>query len=246
MKNNILLLGGSGTLGKSIKKSKLFLRLKSPSKKNLNILNKNGLEKYLNKNDINLIIHCAALARVRECELNRTKAEKVNVTGTKNIVDSILRIKKYQNKDIKLIFLSSDAVYSSIKGNFKETDNLSPYNFYGHTKLKGERLVKKLDNYIILRTRFFDKKKIPFNYSATNIYTSSLEVSKLVRYISKLIKKNFNGVINVGRPKISDYKNYKKYKKKLKPCDKSKIFNKLNFKIATDASLNLKKLNRIL
>jgi len=53
LKNNILLLGGSGTLGKSIKKSKLFLRLKSPSKKNLNILNKNGLEKYLNKNDIN-------------------------------------------------------------------------------------------------------------------------------------------------------------------------------------------------
>ena len=43
-----------------------------------------------------------------------------------------------------------------------------------------------------------------------------------------------------------DYKNYKKYKKKLKPCDKNKIFNKLNFKIATDASLNLNKLKRIL
>ena len=241
-----MLLGGSGTLGTSIRKSKLFLKLRCPPKKRLNILNKSRLEEYLKKNDINLIIHCAALARVRECELNKTKAEKINVTGTKNIVDSILKIKKNKKKNIKLIFLSSDAVYPSVKGNFKETDNPSPYNFYGKTKLKGEKLVKKLNEYMILRTRFFDKKKIQFNYSATNIYTSALEVSKLVRYISKLIKKNFHGVINVGRPKISDYKNYKKYKKKLKPCDKNKIFNKLNFKIATDASLNLNKLKRIL
>ena len=99
---------------------------------------------------------------------------------------------------------------------------------------------------MIIRTRFFDKKKIPFKYSAVNIYTSSLEVNKLVKYISKLIKKKFQGTINVGGPKISDYKNYKKYKKSLKPCDKSKILNELNFKIATDASLNVSKLKKIL
>lgn len=246
MKHNILLLGGSGTLGSHIIKSNFFLNLKSPSKKKLNILNKKNIEDYLNKNEIELIIHCAALARVKECELNKTNAHKINVIGTKNIVDSILKIKKIEKKNIKLIFISTDAVYSSIKGNFKETDRLSPYNFYGKTKLQAEKLVQKLDEYIILRTRFFDKKKIPFNFSATNIYTSALEVNKLVSYISKLIKKKFHGVINVGGPKISDYKKYKKYKKRLKPCDKSKILNELNFKIATDASLNLTKLKRIL
>ena len=246
LKSNILLLGGAGTLGSRIIRSKIFPDLKYPSKKILNILNRNKIEKYLLKKNINLILHCAALARVKDCELNKNKAKKINISGTKNIVKSILKIKKNKKKDIKLVFISSDAVYSSTRGNYKETDRLSPYNVYGQTKLKGEKIVKKLKNYIIIRTRFFDKRKIPFKYSAVNIYTSSLEVAKLVKYISILVKKKFHGTINVGGPKISDYKKYKKYKKKLKPCDKNKILNELNFKIATDASLNISKLKKFL
>ena len=68
----------------------------------------------------------------------------------------------------------------------------------------------------------------------------------MVKYISTLFKKKFQGTINVGGPKISDFKNYKKYKKNLEPCDKSKILNELNFKIATNASLNISKLKKIL
>jgi len=246
LKRNILLLGGSGTLGSKIIKSKLFPNLKYPSKKKLNILDKKKVEIFLINNQIDLVIHCAALARVKECEFNKLKAKKINITGTKNIVDSILRVKRNIKKDITLVFISSDAVYSSSRGNYKETDRLSPYNFYGLTKLKGEKLVKKLSKYIIIRTRFFDKKKIPFKYSATNIYTSALEVTSLVKYISILIKKNFQGVINVGGSKISDYEKYKKFKKSLKPCDKIEILNSLNFKIATDASLNITKLKKFL
>jgi hypothetical protein len=50
----------------------------------------------------------------------------------------------------------------------------------------------------------------------------------------------------VGGPKISDYKKYKLYKKNLKSCDKSKIFNEINFKISTDSSLNIDKLKKFL
>ena len=246
MKSSILLLGGTGTLGSAIIRSKIFPNLKHPSKKTLNILKKNKIEKYLLNNNINLILHCAGLARVKECQLNKNKAKKINIDGTQNIVKSILKIKKSNKKDIKLVFISSDAVYSSTKGNYKENDRLSPYNIYGWTKVEGEKIVKKLKDYMIIRTRFYDKKKIPFKYSATNIYTSSLEVSKLVKYISMLIKKKFQGIINVGGKKISDYKKYKKYKKNLKPCDKSKVFNELDFKIATDASLNTSKLKNFL
>ena len=246
MTNNILLLGGSGTLGSKIIKSKFFSNLKYPKKKMLNILNKKQIENYLIKKNIDLVLHCAALARVKDCEFDKNKAKKINIIGTHNIVKSILKIQKIKKKDIKLVFISSDAVYASTKGNYKENDKTSPYNIYGLTKLKGEKIVKKLKDYMIIRTRFFDKEKIPFKYSAVNIYTSSLEVNKLVKYISKLVKKKFQGTINVGGPKISDYKNYKKYKKNLEPCDKSKILNELNFKIATDASLNVSKLKKIL
>ncbi len=74
LKNNILLLGGTGTLGKTIIKSNLFKNLYHPSRKRLNILDKSKIENYLIKNKINIIIHCAALARVKECEKNKKKS----------------------------------------------------------------------------------------------------------------------------------------------------------------------------
>ena len=246
MKNNILLLGGSGTLGRAIIKSKLFSNINYPSKKTLNILNQKKIEDYLIKKKINEILHCAALARVKECEKNKKKAFKINVIGTQNVVKAVYNCSKFYNLKIKLIFLSSDGIYSSNKGNYKETDIPKPYNYYGWTKLQGENAVKKLNDYIIIRTRFFDKNKIKFNYAAVNIFTSSLEVHKLVKYINKIIKKKFKGVLNVGGNKISDYAKYKKYKKNIKPCDKSKIFNKAKVKLASDASLNLIKLKKLL
>ena len=242
MKNEILLLGSSGKLGKEIFNYKKK-QIRNPSKKELNILNKKKIEKYLLDNqNINLIIHCAALARVKKCERNKKKALNVNVKGTDNIVKSILKT----NRNLKLVFISSDAVYGANRGNFKENDKLAPYNYYGKTKVLAEKKVKNLKKYMIIRTRFFSKKNIPFNYSATNIFTSSLEINVLVKYIFRLIKKDFNGTINLGRKKISDFKLYKRYKKKLIPCDKKKIFNQLKLKIATDASLNLMKMKKIL
>lgn len=246
LKNNILLLGGSGTLGKAIIKSRLFNNLNYPTSKTLNILNQKKIEDFLIKNKIKIILHCAALARVKECEKNKKKAYSINVLGTQNIVKSVNNCQKKNNLNIRVIFMSSDAVYSSTRGNYKETDNLKSYNYYGWTKIQGEKTIKKLNNYIIIRTRFFNKYKIKFNYAAVNIFTSSIEVSKLVKYINKIIKKKFKGVLNVGGKRVSDFEKYKKYKKDIKPCDKSKIFNNLDLKLATDASLNLEKFNKLI
>jgi len=240
LKNKILLTGGSGTLGKAIINCGLFKNLYAPTSKQVNILHYKQLKKFILKNKINLIIHCAALARMKECEKNVSKAIEINVRGTLNIIKSI------QKKKIKLIYISSDGVYPSLRGNYSETDPIKPYNTYGWTKVAAEFLVKTLDKFLIIRTRFFNKDKIFFKYSANNIYSSSIEVNKLVIIIYKLIKKNISGIINVGQKKISDYDNYKQYNIKLKACSKNKIFKEINFKIGTNSSLNLKKLKKIL
>ena len=240
MDNKILLTGGSGTLGNAIINSGLFKNLYAPTSKQVNILNYKELKKFIIKKKINLIIHCAALARMRECEKDIGKAIEINVKGTLNIIKSI------NKKKVKLIYISSDGVYASLRGNYSERDPIKPYNIYGWTKVAAEFLVKTLDNFLIIRTRFFDKDKIFFKYSANNIYSSSIEVNKLVLIIYKLIKKNISGIINVGQKKISDYDNYKKYNIKLRSCSKNKIFKEINFKIGTDASLNINKLKKIL
>ncbi len=243
--DNILLLGGSGNLGSAIIQSNKFKNIFYPKKNIVNILKKKKIVNFLIENKIQTIIHAAGLARVRDCEKFKKKANKINIDGTNNVVNSIIYIKKKLNINILLIYISSDAVYSSINGYYKETDRLRPYNHYGITKMKAEKKVRRLKKFIIIRTRFFNKNKIPFKYSASNIFSSSIEVNRLVSYIKFLIKKKFYGIINVGGKRISDYDNYKKYKKNLISCDKSKIFKELDFVIATDASLNINKLKNL-
>ena len=94
---------------------------------------------------------------MRICEKYKDKSYAVNVLGVQNLREIILKIKE---RKIKLIQISSDAVYPSIKGNYSENSKLKPYNYYGKTKFFSEKIVKKLDDFIIIRTRFFNKKKL--------------------------------------------------------------------------------------
>tara|TARA_B100001175_G_scaffold240314_1_gene206653 strand:+ start:230 stop:970 length:741 start_codon:yes stop_codon:yes gene_type:complete len=242
MKNKILVLGGSGQLGSYLKTKRYFKGHCFPTKKTLDITKKSILKKYIEDNKINLILNCAAIARMRECEKNRKNAYNVNVKGCKNLVAVI---KELPDKNIKLVHISSDAVYPSIHGNYSEKSKLKPYNFYGKTKILSEKIIKKLNNFIIIRTRFFIKNNIKFNTAAIDSYTSSIEVNKLIKYIIILIKKNFKGTINVGGKRVSDYKLYKKYKK-IKICFHSDIQSKLDFKISKDASMRCDKLKKFI
>ena len=79
MKYKILILGGSGNLGSVLKKKGFFKNQFFPTSKEINILNFKKLKKFIFDNKINLIINCAAIARMRECENNKKKSFNVNV-----------------------------------------------------------------------------------------------------------------------------------------------------------------------
>ena len=87
--NKILLLGGSGNLGKAIIKSNLFDYLYFPSKKKLNLLDNPEIKKTLVSKKIDLVINCAAVAKVIDCEKNPKMAFKINIVGTENLVSQI-------------------------------------------------------------------------------------------------------------------------------------------------------------
>ena len=202
MNSKILLIGGSGNLGSEILKSNLFKNIYAPPKKKLNILHTDQIRNTLNKINPNTIIHCASLARMKECEKDKSTAINNNILGTLNLIKQILEFQKNKKKSIKLIYISSDAVYPSIKGNYKESSELGPYNVYGWTKLSAEFLVKILSNYIIIRTRFYNKEKINYKFSASDIFTSQIDIKKLPQYIKYLLKEKYIGEINVGGKKF--------------------------------------------
>ena len=215
----ILLIGGSGELGSTIIKSGYFNNIIYPTKKSLNLLNKRSIRKFLNQN-IKLIINCAAMARMSECEKKPQAAFRINVKGTYNLVNEINKFNNINRNKIKLIHISTDGVYESTKGNYSEKSETKPYNFYGKTKLFSEQIVQILKKYIIIRTRFFNKSRIRFKTAATDIFTSMIEVNELVKKIKLISNKKFVGIINIGDKRRSDFANYKRYDSSIKPCKK--------------------------
>jgi dTDP-4-dehydrorhamnose reductase len=92
-----------------------------------------------------VVVHAATLTDVDKCELNKELAWKVNVEGTKNIVEAA------KNTGSFLIYISTDYVFGGEKGCYKETDTPNPINYYGVTKLKAEEIVKTQKEYFIAR-----------------------------------------------------------------------------------------------
>jgi dTDP-4-dehydrorhamnose reductase len=92
-----------------------------------------------------VVVHAATLTDVDKCELNKELAWKVNVEGTKNIVEAAKITGSF------LIYISTDYVFGGEKGRYKETDAPNPINYYGVTKLKAEEIVKTQKKYFIAR-----------------------------------------------------------------------------------------------
>ena len=118
-------------------------------KKDLLNSNDNALKTMIEKFKPSILIHCASLANVDDCETNPELARKINVVATRSIVEAIA------DKDIKLIYISTDAVYDGIKGIFSENDPIHPLNCYGRSKFEGELEVLKKAGALILRTNLF-------------------------------------------------------------------------------------------
>lgn len=240
----ILLIGGYGNLGSAIIRSNLFKNISYPRKKDLNLLERFDIKTYLKKN-FDIIINCSGYPRIKLCEKNILKSFELNYLTVKNLVDEIKIYNFKNNKNTRLIHISSDSVYESLKGNYSEKDKYNPKTFYSVCKVLAEISVKDLKNFCIIRTRFFNKRKFPFKDAAVDIFSSMIEVEELSKAIHDLSLMKFNGVINVGGKKRSDYEVFKKYFKKLKKTSRKKIQKNLSFFITKDSSLKLSKFHKL-
>jgi dTDP-4-dehydrorhamnose reductase len=174
----------------------------------LDIQNENAVIDCINKVKPNYIINCAANVNIDFLEKNPNIAYSVNVEGTKNIV----KVSKKFN--IRLIHISTDAVFDGERGLYVEEDNTNPINTYGKSKLLGEKYVREnLDNYVIIRTNIFGidpngrdfisniiknlkNKKSMIGFD--DIIYSPLEISNLVEIIIEILKINYCGIIHLS------------------------------------------------
>ncbi len=132
---NILVTGGSGQIGSELKfrKENSNFKFFFPSSKELNLLEFDTIERYLDTNDFHLIINLAAFTDVDKSEIYRKKANKINNLAVKKIAQEA------NNRNIYLIHSSTDYVFGkSNNAPYSSLDNKSPVNYYGYTKSLGE------------------------------------------------------------------------------------------------------------
>ena len=229
----ILVTGGDGRFAKVLKEKNKKLNLFFANKSECNILKINSIEKLITKIKPKIILHCAALSRPMNIhEKNISKSININIIGTANLT------KICQKFNIKLIYFSTSYVYEGIKGNYKETDPVKPFNNYGLSKLGGECAVSMYVNSLILRISMTEK---PFYYNKAfyNLISNFLFHEDLVYMLPKLIKKT--GIINIGGKSQSIYNFAKKYNPKIK-----KIKAPKNIKLPLKQSMDISKLKKII
>ncbi len=164
-----------------------------------------------------LIVHCAAWTDVDQCEANPEEAKQIHVEASRMIACWCAENRK------RLVYLSTDSVFSGEDSLYSEADPPSPVNVYAKTKWEGELEVKRIcPEALIIRTNMFgwnylekgslaewflrmliEKKPIQ---GFTDLRFTPLLVNDLSRLILKLIDKGAVGTFHLAsRDSCSKY-----------------------------------------
>jgi dTDP-4-dehydrorhamnose reductase len=91
-----------------------------------------------------LLLHCAALSRSPECQANPALAHKLNVEVTARLADLAAAI--------PFVFFSSDLVFDGRAGYYDESAPVNPLSVYAETKVAAERIVLANPAHTVIRT----------------------------------------------------------------------------------------------
>jgi dTDP-4-dehydrorhamnose reductase len=156
--NNILVTGGNGQLGSELREiapnyqdyNFLFTDVKD-----LDITNHTAVAAFIEKNNITVIINCAAYTAVDKAESEPELADAINHLAVTNFAQIA------KDKNIKLIHISTDYVFDGTNHKpYIETDTPNPKSVYGQAKLDSELAMQQINpaNSIIIRTSWVYSK----------------------------------------------------------------------------------------
>jgi dTDP-4-dehydrorhamnose reductase len=94
-----------------------------------------------------VIIHCASMTNVDQCEAERESCNKHNVEAVSILVEACQKIHSH------FIYLSTDFIFDGKEGPYPEDAAPNPINYYGETKLASENLIQSSSlDWAIVRT----------------------------------------------------------------------------------------------
>lgn len=98
-----------------------------------------------------VVIHCAALTNVDQCEADPLAAERMNADVPGTLARALVAYGGW------LVHVSTDSVFDGERGWYGEGDDSRPLNAYARSKLEGERAVLAAlpDRSIVVRTTIY-------------------------------------------------------------------------------------------
>lgn len=151
---NILVTGANGQLGhemqrvaKSSNHNYIFTDVAEGYEK-LDITNLEDIRNMVKKNDVDIIVNCAAYTNVDKAESDYDTANLINNTAAGNLATAMKEVGG------TLIHISTDYVFQGDRNTPCQEDwATNPLGVYGKTKLAGEKAIEATGcNHIIIRT----------------------------------------------------------------------------------------------
>ncbi|WP_172919182.1 dTDP-4-dehydrorhamnose reductase [Capnocytophaga canis] len=172
---NILVTGASGQLGSEIQhiENKIGNYFFTDAS-DLDISDRKAVSDFVVKNNIEIVINCAAYTNVDKAEGDLQTANLINHIAVGNLAEVC------KENNAVLIHISTDYVFGGTKNTpYTETDPTAPLGVYGKTKLDGEKAIQNIDaEYIIIRTSWLYSLSFGHNFVKT-IQRLSSERSEL-------------------------------------------------------------------
>lgn len=224
----IVLFGGHGTLGTELQK--INPEIICPKRSEVDLRYEKDVNSFIKQHNPDIIINAAAVIDNRVLESTPEKAISTNIIGAANVANACIA------SNIRLVYISTDYIYRGDRGNYLETDEILPFNFYAWTKLGGECSAIGVNNHLIIRTSF---GKSDFSYPQAFIdkWSSKDYVDKIAPLIYEAALGPITGVLNIGTERKTLYTHAHERNEAVKPVKLSDT----NFFTPYDTSLNLQK-----
>lgn len=208
--------GGSGLLGERLaavsndNDELTLVHNSNPSENTIkcDITNEKEVKSAVEKENPDVIIHCAAMTNVDLCEDERKMAYSVNGDGTGFLA------KAAHDIDAKIIYVSTDFVFDGERGYYKEDEKVNPLGIYAKSKYDGEvQLTKYSDDWAIARVSVLYGWHSRLNFTTwvieqlrqkneINIVTDQINSPTLAdnaaEAIFKIAQKNKNGIFHTA------------------------------------------------
>ncbi len=146
----------------------------------LDITDRESVVSTLEKTRPDVVVNSAAMTLVDQCETHQEDCWRINVEAVSHLIEACRKING------RLIHVSTDFVFDGTNGPLDETARPNPVNYYGETKLEGEKLVQASDiSWCVIRTVLV--YGITHDMSRSNIVLwvkDSLEAGKAIRVVN--------------------------------------------------------------